>query len=1634
MATQPRRRPSVTLSSATVASKALQAFSAHGNSRKLGHMSVANLLRRPSPPDLIQTMINSSPGCYQGDDGSTDICERYNFYAHGKRFLFAPCSLGVFDESNRFRQAIIWCITWKRFDQFILLLIFANSIILSLADYSKVDKNGDLDSSTSIRNAIVNRADRIFTIFFSIECSMKIIAMGLIGERGAYLMDPWNWLDFVVVFFGILAVIPGIPNVSVLRTFRVLRPLRSLNAVAGMKKLVSALLKSIPELLTVVAFLIFLFFLYGVIGVQLWSGVLHPRCRLTPYPVRLDPNVTYTGLQTYQEKILADYSLFTCNGDDGQPIPVREDATHDTSPWRTPRMCYWPIADEQIAQTCALSGTSYRQCPTGQTCGSDFDFYGNFRFTHPDKDIMLYVLHGATYNADMSWGYANFDHIGAAALSIFQCITREGWSDIMYMLQDAGYGLSSVFFFVSFIIFGSFFMLNLTLAVIWENFSEASLEEAEEKKLRLASQALKSKHKISQPHFLTKSPFRTIIGRIIQHWLFSWFRTALILLNTIILSLDQYPEDSNLEEVVEIINFGLMLAFCAEIILKVIGLGWKAWSEDRYNWRSSAKLKNRVVFWSSIRQTLRTIQTRAVLAIAPEAAFHDVQHNPRNMEAVYVPRANFDTILWSMVTVFQILTGENWNVVMYDGWRSAGWSAVLYFISLIVFGNFIVLNLFLAILLGNFEESSEDEKREEREREELRKRARVAPATGNWRSEREDRTQYSGSHDEDHRPKASFNMTTSGRSRRGSNAVFDERVASTFHRQSVNAPKKVANRSLLILTVHNPVRKFCIKVISHPHFDSISLALIAISTISLAIDNPLNSPNSTFVTLLSWADSILTILFVGEVLLKIVATGFVLDENAYLRNNWNVMDFVITSLATFSLFEGSSRFKFVKTLRTFRALRPLRMIQRNPGLKLVVSSLIASIPQILNVIMVCVLVFLIFSIVAVNNLKGRLYSCRGEAFDALSGTQQDLITYPRLWDDMRKTEHTWFNFSSAEILQSITNQEDLTSRLMCELLGAQWGNTISQSFDNVLRGCQTFFEMTTTEGWVTIMLAGVDATEVDMQPIPNYREGWAFFFIAFILVGTFFVMQLFVGVVIENFNKMKEKLDGTYLLSAAQREWLIINECMLNLRPIRKMKTPQNHFRRKMFRLARNPNFEIGIAGCIVLNTVFMAMHYFGEEDLYRKTIEFSNYVFALIFTCEAAIKITGLGHYYWKDAWNRFDFVIVLGSFIGLLYQWAGGSSVGALATSFRGFRVGRLFRLIQSAPSLRQLFNTLLITLPSLVNIGGLLFLVFFIYAAMGVQLFAKVKFRDLITPTTNFQTIERAMVTLIRCATGERWNDVMYELASTEDCVEDPTYDPTMCGFNNSPNCVALNGCGSPVAFIYLYSFTLLVTFILLNIFIAVVLEGFANEKDRMDGILLPHHYESFVNTWSLFDPEATGFIDWYVLPNFLEALDPPMGFDKSTKPSTKEIMTFVELLDLPVFRKNKVFFNDVARRIGKFVVDETSDEPLKPLPSALNLEQRWRKYLQARKVKRQDHTVFRVNQFNAAVFLHSAVKAQIFRDDLKRKVEDYSNLIYEKVPEPRAMTMSPVIEDVEYAMAHPFEDYLSLKDSMNDFNHH
>lgn len=160
----------------------------------------------------------------------------------------------------------------------------------------------------------------------------------------------------------------------------------------------------------------------------------------------------------------------------------------------------------------------------------------------------------------------------------------------------------------------------------------------------------------------------------------------------------------------------------------------------------------------------------------------------------------------------------------------------------------------------------------------------------------------------------------------------------------------------------------------------------------LVIDNPLEDPESNKMKILSVLDTIHTILFSIEALIRIIALGFVTNKlknpqlKPYLHSTWNILDFFVVTVSLIELLsplfasagsQESSSLQGLKALRALRALRPLRMISRNEGMKLVVDALFASVPSMTNVLLVCMLLLLIMAIMGVNFFKGKFFSCQG---------------------------------------------------------------------------------------------------------------------------------------------------------------------------------------------------------------------------------------------------------------------------------------------------------------------------------------------------------------------------------------------------------------------------------------------------------------------------------------------------------------------------------------------------------------------------------------------------------------------------------------------------------------------------------
>ena len=237
-------------------------------------------------------------------------------------------------------------------------------------------------------------------------------------------------------------------------------------------------------------------------------------------------------------------------------------------------------------------------------------------------------------------------------------------------------------------------------------------------------------------------------------------------------------------------------------------------------------------------------------------------------------------------------------------------------------------------------------------------------------------------------------------------------------------------------------------------------------------------------------------------------------------------------------------------------------------------------------------------------------------------------------------------------------------------------------------------------------------------------------------------------------------------------------------------------------------------------------------------------------------LKLIAYDYKYFLDGWNIFDFLIVVGTIISFVISGTTSVSVGPQATIMRTFRIGRILRLIKKAKRLKMIFNSFLMTVPYLVNVGGLLFLLLFLYSILGMFLLATVKLQSGLNVWANFQNFPTAMLTLFRMATGEAWNEIMYDAirqpSPTFSCESTVNYEVIQQYGGEAP------GCGTYFAYPFFLSFQLIVTFIFLNLFIAIILDGFAESKEAEQMVVNQDMMQQFQKLWSKYDPEASGYI--------------------------------------------------------------------------------------------------------------------------------------------------------------------------------
>ncbi|XP_064856757.1 voltage-dependent P/Q-type calcium channel subunit alpha-1A-like [Oncorhynchus nerka] len=615
--------------------------------------------------------------------------------------------------------------------------------------------------------------------------------------------------------------------------------------------------------------------------------------------------------------------------------------------------------------------------------------------------------------------------------------------------------------------------------------------------------------------------------------------------------------------------------------------------------------------------------------------------------------------------------------------------------------------------------------------------------------------------------------------------------------------------SCFILSTTNPFRRCCHYILTRKYFEFSILSVIAMSSIALAAEDPV-WPESPSNQVLKYFDYVFTGVFTFEMLIKMVVLGLFLHQGSYFRDLWNILDFIVVSGALVAFaFTGTGKGKdisTIKSLRVLRVLRPLKTIKRLPKLKAVFDCVVNSLKNVLNILIVYMLFMFIFAVVAVQLFKGRFFYCTDESKEFERDCRGEFLVYERNEVKAEKREWKKYDFH----------------------------------YDNVPWALLTLFTVSTGEGWPQVLKHSVDATYENQGPSPGYRMEMSIFYVVYFVVFPFFFVNIFVALIIITFQEQGDKMMEDYSLEKNERGCI---DFAINAKPLtRHMPKNKQSFQFRMWSFVVSPPFEYSIMGLIALNTIVLMMKYNGASDTYDKVLKNINIVFTTLFFMECILKIIAFGVLnYFKDAWNIFDFVSVLGSFTDILVTefWNNFINLSFL----RLFRAARLVKLLRQGETIRILLWTFVQSFKALPYVCLLIGMLFFIYAIIGMQLFGNLALGEdegsAINENNNFRTFIMALMLLFRSATGEAWHDIMLSCLGGKKCDPDSG--------NTEPEC------GSTFAYTYFVSFIFFCSFLMLNLFVAVIMDNF-EYLTRDSSILGPHHLDEYVRIWAEYDPAA------------------------------------------------------------------------------------------------------------------------------------------------------------------------------------
>ncbi|CAH1155079.1 unnamed protein product [Phaedon cochleariae] len=552
-----------------------------------------------------------------------------------------------------------------------------------------------------------------------------------------------------------------------------------------------------------------------------------------------------------------------------------------------------------------------------------------------------------------------------------------------------------------------------------------------------------------------------------------------------------------------------------------------------------------------------------------------------------------------------------------------------------------------------------------------------------------------------------------------------------------------------------------------------------------------------------------------ELALKILADGLFFTPKAYVKDVAALLDvFIYLVSLTFLCWMPTSvpPNSGAQLLMILRCLRPLRIFTLVPHMSKVVYELCRGFKEILLVSTLLILLMFIFASYGVQLYGGRLARCN----DPNITRRQDCVGV----------------FMRRVFVTKMKVQPGENETYPAMLVPRVWANPRRFNFDNIGDAMLTLFEVLSFKGWLDVR----DVLIKNLGPVH------AIYIHIYIFLGCMIGLTLFVGVVIANYSENK----GTALLTVDQRRWCDLKKRLKIAQPLHLPPRPDGKkFRAFIYDITQNIKFKRCVAFMVLINSALLSVTW-NKEDAHTDILATVGMICTLLFVVEVVMKnIAFTPRGYLQSRRNRYDLFVTVMGVIWMFFHCMFKNDL----TYFVGFMVVilRFFTITGKHATLKMLMLTVGVSVcKSFFIIFGMFLLVFF-YALAGTIIFGTVKYGEGIGRRANFESPVTGVAMLFRIVTGEDWNKIMHDcMIQPPYCTPAANYWQTDCG----------NFYGS---LIYFCTFYVIITYIVLNLLVAIIMENFSLFYSNEEDALLSYaDIRNFQNTWNVVDIHQRGVI--------------------------------------------------------------------------------------------------------------------------------------------------------------------------------